>query len=99
MQRVDSRACVVVSDMRHNRVTACREHRRAFRRALATAAVTTAAAAALGYALAFSPLAGWATMGVAGAVAVSVWLESRTGRAASPPPVTRFYFVGQSRNG
>jgi orotate phosphoribosyltransferase len=84
--------------MRQNRVTACREHRRAFRRAISTAAVATAAAAALGYALAFSPLAGWATTGVAGAAAVSVWLESRRGRAATPPPITRIYFVGRSGN-
>lgn len=98
MQRVDSRVCVVVSDMRHNRVTACREHRRAFRRAFTTAAVATAAAAALGYAIAFSPLAGWVTMGIAGAVAVTLWLESRAGRAASAPPVTRVYFLGQSGN-
>jgi hypothetical protein len=98
MQRVDSRVCVVVSDMRHNRVVACREHRRAFRRAFSTAAVATAAAAALGYAIAFSPLAGWATLGVAGAVTVSVWAESRSGRAVAPPPVTRFYVFNQSRD-
>lgn len=84
--------------MRHNRVTACREHRRAFRRAFTTAAVATAAAAALGYAIAFSPLAEWVTMGIVGAVAVTVWLESRAGRAASAPPATRVYFLGQPGN-
>jgi hypothetical protein len=77
--------------MRHNRVVARREHRRAFRRAFSPAA-------ALGYAIAFSPLAGWATLGVAGAVTVSVWLESRSGRAVAPPPVTRFYVFSQSRD-
>jgi hypothetical protein len=98
MQRVDSTVCVVVSDMRHNRVIERREHRRAFRRAFTTATVTTAAATVLGYAIAFSPLAGWVTMGVAGALAVTLWLESRTGRATSAPPVTRVYFIGQSGN-
>lgn len=82
--------------MGHNRVIERREHRRAFRRAFTTAAVATAAATALGYAIAFSPLAGWVTMGVAGASAVTVWLESRTGRAVSAPPVTRVYFIGRS---
>jgi uncharacterized membrane protein len=67
-----------------------RGHRRAFRRAFLTAAVATAAAAALGYAVAFSPLAGWAALGVAAAVAVSLWLESRADRAATPPPVYFF---------
>jgi len=81
--------------MRHNRVVARREHRRAFRRAFWTAAVTTAVAAALGYTIAFSPLAGWAALGVSGAVAVSLWLESRSSRTATPPPVTRMYFFGQ----
>ncbi|MFC3494282.1 hypothetical protein [Glycomyces rhizosphaerae] len=84
--------------MRHNRVTACREHRRALRRAFTTAAVATAAAAALGYAIAFSPLAGRVMMGIAGAVVVALWLESRAGRAGSAPPVTRVYFLGQSGN-
>lgn len=84
--------------MRHNRVTARREHRRAFRRAFTTAAVATAAAAALGYAIGFSPLAGWATMGIAGALVMTLWLESRAGRATSAPPVTRVYFLGGSGN-
>jgi len=98
MQRVDSRVWIVVSDMRHNRVVARREHRRAFRRAFSTAAVATAAAAALGYAIAFSPLAGWATLGIGGAVAVSLWVESRSGRTATPPPSPRMYFFGQQGN-
>ncbi|HEX2143823.1 MAG TPA: hypothetical protein VHG10_04855 [Glycomyces sp.] len=84
--------------MRHNRVVARREHRRAFRRAFSAAAVATAAAAALGYAIAFSPLAGWATLGVAAAAAASIWLESRQGRFASPPPVTRVFYFGQQGN-
>lgn len=85
--------------MRHNRVVPVhgfaverRGHRRAFRRAFLTAAVATALAAALGYAVAFSPLSGWALLGVAGAAAVSLWLESRAHRAATPPPV--FFFTG-----
>ncbi|MEU5873282.1 hypothetical protein AB0A73_17230 [Glycomyces sp. NPDC047369] len=77
--------------MGHNRVVARREHRRAFRRAFLAAVIATAAAAGLGYAIAFSPLAGWAALGVAAAGAVSLWLESRAGRAATPPP---FYFWG-----
>jgi hypothetical protein len=84
--------------MRHNRVVASSDHRRAFRRAFSTAAIATAAAAALGYAIAFSPLAGWATLGVAGAVTVSAWLESRSSHADAPPPVTRFYVFNQSRD-
>lgn len=91
MQRVDSRVWIVVSDMRHNRVVERREHRRAFRRAFSTAAIATAAAAALGYAVAFSPLAGWAVLGVGGAVAASLWLESRSGRTATPAPVAYFF--------
>ncbi|MEU5152814.1 hypothetical protein [Glycomyces sp. NPDC021274] len=79
--------------MRHNRVIARREHRRAFRRAFLTAAFATAAAAALGYAIAFSPLAGWVTMGLAAAVAATFWVESRAGRAATAPPVTPVYFM------
>lgn len=93
MQRVDSMACVVVSDMRHNRVVARREHRRAFRRAFLAAAVTTAAAAALGFAVAFSPLAGWVAMGLTAAAAAALRVESRSGRAASGPPVTQVYFL------
>ncbi|SDL75897.1 hypothetical protein SAMN05216298_5092 [Glycomyces sambucus] len=82
--------------MRHNRVVARREHRRAFRRAFLTAAIATALAAALGYAVAYSPLAGWAALGVAAAGTVSLWLESRAGRAATPPPVPRLYFFTSS---
>ncbi|WP_205328079.1 hypothetical protein [Glycomyces sp. YM15] len=81
--------------MRHNRVVARREHRRAFRRAFLTAAIATAAASALGYAIAFSPLAGWATMGVAAALTATLWVESRSGRTASAPPVTTVAFLGQ----
>lgn len=81
--------------MRHNRVIARREHRRAFRRAFLTAAIATAAATVLGYAIAFSPLAGWVTMGLAAAVAATVWVESRSARAASAPPVTPVYFFTQ----
>jgi ABC-type spermidine/putrescine transport system permease subunit I len=84
--------------MRHNRVIARRVHRRAFRRAFLTAAIVTAAAAVLGFAIAFSPLAGWVTMGLAAAVAATLWVESRSGRAASDPPVTRVYFLGQQGN-
>jgi hypothetical protein len=80
--------------MRHHRVVERRGHRRAFRLAFTAAALATAAAAALGYAVAFSPLAGWAALGVGGAVAVSLWAESRAGRAATPPPV-RFSFFPQ----
>lgn len=80
--------------MRHNRVVARREHRRAFRRAFLTAAVATASAAGLGYAIAFSPLAGWVTMGLAAAAAATLWVESRLGRADSAPPVTRVYVFG-----
>lgn len=98
MQRVYSRVGVVVSDMRHNRVVARREHRRAFRRAFTTAAVATAAAAALGYAIAFSPLAGWVALGITAAVTVTMWLESKTGSTATPAPVTRFYVFTQSRD-
>lgn len=90
MQRADSKAWIVVSDMRHNRVVERRGHRRAFRRALAVAVLATAASAALGYAIAFSPLAGWAALGVGGAVAVSLWLEARVGRTATPAPVAYF---------
>jgi hypothetical protein len=91
MQRVDSGAWIVVSDMRHNRVVARRGHRRAFQTAFSAAAATTAAAAALGYAIAFSPLAGWAALGVGGAVAACLWLESRSGRTATPAPLTRVF--------
>jgi ABC-type spermidine/putrescine transport system permease subunit I len=83
--------------MRHNRVIARRGHRRAFRRAFLTAAIATAAAAVLGYAIAFSPLAEWVTMGLAAAVAATFWVESRSGRAADAPPVTRI-FLGQQGN-
>jgi hypothetical protein len=31
-------------------------------------------------------------------VTVSVWLESRSGRAVAPPPVTRFSVFNQSRD-
>lgn len=96
MQRVDSRAWLVVSYMRHHRVAARREHRRAFRRAFITAAATTAGAAVLGYAIAFSPLAGWAAFGLAAAAAVTLWLESRADRAATSPPVPRLYFFGSA---
>lgn len=78
--------------MRHNRVIARREHRRAFRRAFLTAAIATAAAAVLGYAIAFSALAGWVTMGLAAAMVATLWVESRSGRAATVPPVTRIDF-------
>lgn len=81
--------------MRHNRVVARREHRRAFRRAFLTAAIATAAAAVLGFAVAFSPLAGWVTMGLAAAAAATLWIESRSGRAVSGPPVTQVYLLGQ----
>ncbi|MCC3765448.1 hypothetical protein K3N28_20510 [Glycomyces sp. TRM65418] len=81
--------------MRHHRVVARREHRRAFRRAFSTAAAATALAAALGYAVAFSPLAGWAALGVAGAVTVTVWAESRSGRAAASP-ITRLSLFDRS---
>ncbi|MQM26465.1 hypothetical protein [Glycomyces albidus] len=81
------RGTVVQGTVVHGIVVERREHRRAFRRAFLTAAVATALAAALGYAVAFSPLAGWATLGVAAAGAVSLWLESRADRAATPPPV------------
>jgi hypothetical protein len=84
--------------MRHNRVIARREHRRAFRRAFLTAAIATAAAAVLGYAIAFSPLAGWVTMGLAAALAATLWVESHSGRADTAPPVTRVYFLGQQGN-
>jgi fatty acid desaturase len=84
--------------MRHNRVIARREHRRAFRRAFLTAAIATAAAAVLGYAVAFSPLAGWVTMGLAAALAATLGVESRSGRADTDPPVTRVYFLGRQGN-
>jgi len=84
--------------MRHNRVVARREHRRAFRRAFLAAAIATAAASALGYAIAFSPLAGWVMMGIAAALAATLWVESRSGRAASAPPVTPVYFLSQQGN-
>ncbi|THV27211.1 hypothetical protein [Glycomyces paridis] len=80
--------------MRHHRVLARREHRRAFRRAFTTAALATASAAVLGYAIAFSPLAGWAALGIGGAVAASLWLEAHAGRNATPPPAARFYAFG-----
>lgn len=93
MQRVDSRVWLVVSDMRHNRVVGRRGHRRAFRRAFLTATVATAAAAAVGYATAHSALAGWAALGTGGAVALSLWMESRAGRTAAPPPVMGLSFA------
>lgn len=63
--------------------------------AFSAAAVATAAAAALGYVIAFSPLAGWAALGVGGAVAVSLWAESRSGRTTTPAPLARGYLFAR----
>lgn len=87
-----------MSDMRHNRVVERREHRRALRRAVLSAVLATAIGAGSGYAIAFSPLAGWIVVGIGGAVALTLWVESRAGRAATAPPVAQFLFAAQSED-
>ena len=78
--------------MRHNKVLKRPSREHAFRNAFAGAAVATGVAAGLGYAAAFSALAGWVVLGIGAAVAASLWMESRPGRSATPPPIATAYF-------
>lgn len=99
MQRVSSRPWFVVSDMRQNRVPTRRPRRHPFLAAFSSAAIATGTAAGLGYLIALSALAGWVALGIGGAVALSLWLEARPGRHATPPPTTSVVYLPRQRDG
>jgi hypothetical protein len=74
--------------MRQQRVATRRPRPRTFTGAFTAAAIATAAATGLGYLLAFSSLVGWVVLGLGAAIALSLWLEARPARHATPPPAT-----------